>query len=115
MGDSGDLSSQEVSLLARERGVRVDGGVEVASEDMLDLSRCLDVSRGGVRKLDPVLKEAVIDPVHVLVYTLAAALVGPVATLLLCLVEDTLNNPVILLDTVELAPESQSGGTAESR
>jgi len=36
-----------------------------------------------------------------------------VGSLLLCLVKDTLNNPIVTLDTVELAPESQTACSAQ--
>lgn len=114
MGNSCDLSSQEVSFLALEGRVRVNAGIEVPGQDVLDLSSSLDVGGSGVRKLDPVLKEVFVDPVDVFVNTLTATLVRPVAALLLSLVEDSFDDPVILLDTVELSPESKSSGTAES-
>ena len=63
MSDASYLSSKEVSFLAREGRVAVNECIEVTGANMLDLSNSLDLLRGGVWQLDPILKEVVINPV----------------------------------------------------
>ena len=81
---------------------------------MLDLSDSLDLLRGGVWELDPILKEVVINPIDELVDTLTAALMRPVRPLLFGGIKDTLNNPVISLYTKDLAPESETRGSTQN-
>ena len=64
--------------------------------------------RGGIWELDPVLKKVVINPVHKFVDTFTTAFVRPVSAIFLSSIENTFNNPVISLDTEDLAPESES-------
>lgn len=63
MSDTSDLGTEEVSFLARERRIAVDGGIEVASANMLDLSGSLDVLGSGIWKLNPIFKQVVVNPV----------------------------------------------------
>jgi hypothetical protein len=63
VSDTGDLSSQEVTLFTWERRVAVDGCIEVSCAYMLDLSCSLDVSRSCFRELNPVIKKGIINPV----------------------------------------------------
>ncbi len=100
-----------MSFLAREGRVAVNESIEVTGANMLDLSNSLDLLRGSVWQLDPILKEVVINPVDELVDTFTAALMRPVRPLLFSGIEDTLNNPVISLDTKDLAPESETRGS----
>ena len=51
--DSGDLGTQVVLLLAEKERVGVDGAVEVAGEDHLDLARGFDVGGGQVGQSGP--------------------------------------------------------------
>ena len=103
-----------MSFLAREGGVAIDGSVEVPGDNMLDLSHSLDLLRGGVWELDPILKEVVINPIDELVDAFTAALMRPVRPLLFGGIEDTLNNPVISLDTKDLAPESETRSSTQN-
>jgi hypothetical protein len=103
-----------MSFLAWERRVAVNSGIEVSSAHMLDLSGSLDVLRSGVWKLDPVLKEVIIDPVDELVDSLATLFVRPVSTLFFGFFKDTLNDPVVTLDAKHLTPESKSGGATQN-
>ena len=49
MGDSGDLSSEEVAFLAWEGRIRVhEHSIEIPSHNMLDLPRSNDVVRVGI-------------------------------------------------------------------
>jgi hypothetical protein len=81
---------------------------------VLDLSGGLNVSGGGIRELNPILEKVIVYPVDVLIHTLTAALVRPVAAFLFCLVKDSFNDPVVFLDAVKFAPESKSCGSTES-
>jgi hypothetical protein len=108
MSDTSDLSTKEVSLLAWERGIAVNSSIEVASAHMLDLSSSLNVLRGGIWKLDPVLKKIVIDPVDELIYSLSTLFVRPVRALFFSLIKYSLNDPIVTLNTKNFAPESKS-------
>jgi hypothetical protein len=103
-----------MSFFAWERRVAVNSGIEVTSAHMLDLSSSLDVLGSGIWKLNPVLKQVVIDPVYELVDALTALFMRPVGALLLSLIKDTLDDPVVTLDAKDLAPESKPGGTAQN-
>jgi hypothetical protein len=103
-----------VSFLAREGRVAINGSIEVPGANMLDLSDSLDLLRGGVWQLDPIFKEVVINPIDELVDTFTAALMRPVRPLLFGGIEDTLNNPVISLDTKDFAPESETRGSTQN-
>jgi hypothetical protein len=81
---------------------------------MLDLSGGLDMVRGGIWQLNPVLKEVIIDPVDELVDSLATLFVRPVSTLFFRLIKDSLDDPVVTLDAKDLAPESKSGSAAQN-
>lgn len=86
MSDTSDLSSEEVSFLAGEGRVAIDGSIEIAGTDVLDLPCSLDVLRGGIWKLNPILKKVVVDPVNELVDTLTSLLMRPVCAILLSLI-----------------------------
>ncbi len=63
MENTGKLCSQEVALLAGIRRIRVDLGIQVTGEDVLDLAGSNDVLGLRVRKLNPVVQEVVRYPV----------------------------------------------------
>jgi hypothetical protein len=98
-----------MSLLAWEGWVGVNGGIKVSSNDVLDQSGGLDVGGGGVWELNPVLEEGLVNPVDELVNTFTSTFMRPVASLLLSLIKNSFNDPVVLLDAVDLSPESKSG------
>ena len=60
--DSGECSSEQMSLFTSESRVRVDGGVQITREDVLDLTGLLDVIGAAVWKLDPIGKKVVGNP-----------------------------------------------------
>lgn len=74
---------------------------------MLDLLCTLNVGWGSVWQLNPVFKQIVVNPVDKLVDAFTASFVRPVASFLLCLVKNSFNDPIVLLDSIKLSPESE--------
>lgn len=64
------------------------------------------MGRSGVWELNPILQEVVVYPVNKLVHTFASAFVGPVSRSFFSSIEDTLNDPIVSLNTENFAPES---------
>ena len=111
--DASKLGAQQVLLSAGERRVRVDLGVEVAGEELLELLRKSDVNRLHVRQLDPVADQVGRDPEDGSVDALTALLLLGVPRRFLLEVEDALGNPVVSRCAEDLAKELQLRGTAE--
>lgn len=101
-------SSEQVALLSAKGRVSVDIGVQVASEDVLDKTRLLDMIRAAVRKLDPVLEQVRCHPEHSLIDTFAARLHGRILRVLLGLGQAADSNPVVGLRAENLTTEAES-------
>ena len=69
MNNTSDLCPQIMFFSAEKEWVGEDRSLEISSEEDLDLTRSLDVSRREVWKLDPFLKNVISNPVSKLVYT----------------------------------------------
>ena len=104
--NSGELGTQKVALLAWEARVGVEGGIEVAREDVLDLACTHDVLGSGVWQLDPVVERIIGDPVYKLVDTFAALFKALVCTELFSQQQFSAGNPVVFLGTEDLATEA---------
>jgi hypothetical protein len=64
VGYASKLSPEKVALFARERGLRLDLGIQVACEYVLDELGSLDVLRLHVWELYPVLQDIISHPVY---------------------------------------------------
>ena len=108
MSDTGNLCSKEVTLFTWERRIAIDRGIEVSCANMLDLSGSLDVGRGCLWELNPVVEKGIINPVDKTVNTFAPTLLRPVRLVFLSGIKNTLNYPVVSLYTKDFTPESES-------
>lgn len=96
MSDSSNLSSEEVSLLSGEGRASVQRSIQISSHQMLDRLRSNDMVRVSVWKLDPVLKDVVGDPIHLLVDSFSSGLDLSGDFCLLVLKEFSLQDPVVV-------------------
>ena len=110
MEDAGESGAEQVAFLAVEMRVRVQVGVQVTRERVLDETRLLDVLRAAVWQLDPVVEQVVRDPENELVEALAAWLHCLVARVLLSLAQSTVHDPVVGLCAIDLATELEHVG-----
>ena len=106
--NTGELRSQEVALLAGEGGDRVDLSVQVASQEVLDLTGGLDVRWLDVGQLNPVVQQIISHPEHELVSAGAAFLNSGILARLLGLNEHTAHKPVVLACSEHLAGEAHT-------
>ena len=106
---SGQLSSQEMSLFARERRYTLDSGIEVSSQHLLDRARCLNVSGLAFWQLDPVLIELIAYPEHTCVHSIASSLSLGVSWNLFFLWKGANSDPIIFLSAHDFAEKSHVG------
>jgi len=107
MSNPCNLGPQVMPLFPIKDWVAVNRCVQVAAEDMLDETGLLDLLGSDLRELDPVLEDAVGDPVHELIGAHASGLYLRVLGFLLCLFKHSLHDQVVSLLSVNLAPEPQ--------
>lgn len=104
MENTGQLGSEQVSLLTRELGVSLNFGAQVSGEDVLDLHGGGDVLRLALGKLNPVVKEVIGDPVNELVETSATLLnIGSKDFSLIS--EASTDHPVVSLSSINFSEE----------
>ena len=96
-----------MSLLTRERWVRVDRSVEVSGHDVLDQSSEANVLGFTFRQLNPVTQEVVRNPVNIGVDARAVGFDHLILLGLLSLVKCTRDNPVILFCSKNFAAETE--------
>ena len=110
MNNTSDLCSQIVLLSTKEEWIGKDGSLQVASEENLNLTGSLDVSRCQVRKLDPLIEDVISDPVSELINTSALSLLisGTAFTLttFFATLDNTFSNVIILLSASDLSEET---------
>ena len=118
-GDSADLRTQVHGLVARERRIGPDGGVEVAGEVLLDLARGDDGFRGDVWKADKRAAEVRAHEVGVLVGSLAGGFGRDLTrgclrrgVLGLVLLDGRLEDVVIAVRAEHLAEESDTAAVS---
>ena len=109
--DSSNLSSQEVSLLSWERRRGVERSVQISSHQVLDRLGGDHVSWVGVWKLDPVFKDAVGDPIDLLVDAKPSRLDLSRNFSLFIVLQLSLQDPVVTLSAVDFTPEPQLSGS----
>jgi hypothetical protein len=95
--DSSELGTEEMSLLTRERWVRVDLSVEVTSHDMLDQTGKSDILRLAFGQLNPIVQEVVSDPVYVGVNTSTTSFDLFISQGFLSMSEGSTDNPVVCI------------------
>jgi hypothetical protein len=105
--DSSEGRSEKMTLLSSEGWVRVDFGIQVTGEDVLNLASLLNVNWVAVWELDPVVKKVVGHPENSLVESLSTRLNRRVLRVFLSLRESTNGDPEILLGTEDLASKSK--------
>ena len=115
MLDSGKLSSEQVALGAWERRVAVDFGIQIASHEFLNQPGCDDVLRLRVRELNPIVLQVMSDPKHRSVDSFASGLLLRIPWYLLQLIELSEGNPVVSVQTFDLAVEPDPVGVAHLR
>jgi hypothetical protein len=110
--DSCNLGSQVFLFLFEKEWVRENSSVEIAGEQNLNLSGCLDVLWSQIWKFRPLVEGLVRDPIGVFVNSSSLWLLVSWLFLLVSLLFAfclTLSNVVILLSSSNLAEESKSG------
>lgn len=70
--DPSNLGSQEVSFLARERRVRVNGRIQISCQDMLDEPSKANVLWLAFWQLNPVVQNVISYPEHISVNSCAS-------------------------------------------
>lgn len=108
VGNSCDLGSQEMSLLAWEGRIAVYCCVEVACQDMLYHPCYSQLFRFDVWELNPVFEKAIRYPVNKSIYSLSPLLLEVVRLLFFLSLKHSFDYPVVLLGTVYLPPEPES-------
>ena len=96
-----------MTLLSGEGWVRVNFGIQVTGEDVLNLACLLDVNWVAVWELDPVIKKIVGHPENGLVESLSASLNRRVLGVLFSLGESANGDPEILLGAEDLASKAK--------
>ena len=107
MRDTCNLCAQEMTLLSREKRVSVQRCVQVASKNVLDIASSLHVCWCRVWKLDPILQEAVRDPVDETVHPSSARFHIFRDFALVCLLCFSFNHVVVREGPKKLSPEAQ--------
>lgn len=97
-----------MTLLTVKGWVSVHISVQVACEDVLNLTRTLDMLRTAVWQLDPIIEQIVGDPEDSLVDSLTSGLSRCVFRVFFSLWKSANGNPVVLLYSKNLASETKS-------
>ena len=100
-----------MALLAVEGRICVYIGVQVSCENVLDLTRTLDVLWGAIWQLDPIVEEVVSHPKDCLVDTLSTGLHSRITRVLLSLRQSTNGNPVVLRCAKDFTSKTKSFGS----
>lgn len=101
-----------MTLFAVELRVGVDISIQVACEDVLDLTSLVNVFGLAVWKLDPIVQKVVGNPEDSLVDSLSTSLSVSILLILFSLRKSSNGNPVVAGGTKDLTGEADSLSTA---
>lgn len=99
-------------LFAKEEWVSEDRSLEITCKQNLDLSCSKNVLWCKIRKLDPLLKKVVSDPVDIFVYTSATRLlICWLFSFFFSCFQTSFSNEVVLLCAINLSEETYETGS----